>query len=469
MRWVLMALAAGWSMGGCEKAPSDDAESWSSSDGTESCDDSLQATGQFGLGTATFAINESEGSGFEFSTVHKIDIDRYEAGCISDISITLKQGGRGCNIDLEFSSTGSGNFALNRLTFTADSYCPNFSDDLEGVYATTETLPLSIDGLPRSVDMETGTEASVCIDDIDIQIAALGTVQLDGSGTERPFELTLQIAGDHTSVGSASAECEPSTTDEDDDTGAVADLDADADADEGAVDEYEGDAAGECRDDADNDRDGLFDCDDPGCVGSPDCDGGPGDDGGPPPDEGAGGDYDGGWDGGGEPPDDDWGPGGDGGGPPPDDGGGAPPDDDWGPGGDPGGDPGGVGGGPCSDPGDIEDCNGECYPGVWIGDSYCEDGSWGPDFNCSEFDWDGGDCSAPSGPGSCDSDDDCEDRCFDEGYDCVCDPAVAACVPGCDSAGECPAPFVCDTSGVSASGRTGICTPGGGDGPPGGP
>ena len=66
----------------------------------------------------------------------------------------------------------------------------------------------------------------------------------------------------------------------------------------------------------------------------------------------------------------------------------------------------------CSDPGDIEDCNGECYPGVWIGDSYCEDGSWGPDFNCSEFDWDGGDCDASSGgsgSGGSSSTDECVD------------------------------------------------------------
>ena len=34
---------------------------------------------------------------------------------------------------------------------------------------------------------------------------------------------------------------------------------------------YEGDDAGECSDEADNDRNGLFDCDDEGCAGSPAC------------------------------------------------------------------------------------------------------------------------------------------------------------------------------------------------------
>ena len=34
---------------------------------------------------------------------------------------------------------------------------------------------------------------------------------------------------------------------------------------------YEGDAEGECGDDADNDQDGLFDCEDDGCIGSDAC------------------------------------------------------------------------------------------------------------------------------------------------------------------------------------------------------
>jgi hypothetical protein len=37
--------------------------------------------------------------------------------------------------------------------------------------------------------------------------------------------------------------------------------------------DVEGDEAGECRDGADNDQNGYFDCQDNGCWGSPDCDG----------------------------------------------------------------------------------------------------------------------------------------------------------------------------------------------------
>ena len=43
------------------------------------------------------------------------------------------------------------------------------------------------------------------------------------------------------------------------------------DDDDSAEPPYEGDEPGECADGADNDQDGLFDCADPGCVGSPDC------------------------------------------------------------------------------------------------------------------------------------------------------------------------------------------------------
>ena len=85
----------------------------------------------------------------------------------------------------------------------------------------------------------------------------------------------------------------------------------------------------------------------------------------------------------------------------------------------------------------------------------------GGDFDGGEPPDDGG------GPGSCEADEDCTDRCFDEGYDCVCDPAPRACVPACNAAGECPSPFTCNTTAVSASGVSGICTPE--SGPPGGP
>ena len=47
--------------------------------------------------------------------------------------------------------------------------------------------------------------------------------------------------------------------------------------------------------------------------------------------------------------------------------------------------------------GEIPDCNGNCAPAAWIGDQYCDDGTynWNGNqiyFNCEEFECDGGDC-----------------------------------------------------------------------------
>jgi hypothetical protein len=49
-------------------------------------------------------------------------------------------------------------------------------------------------------------------------------------------------------------------------------------------------------------------------------------------------------------------------------------------------------------PGLIEDCNGICAPAGWLGDGFCDDGSYEYNgnpifFDCEEFDFDNGDCT----------------------------------------------------------------------------
>ena len=48
---------------------------------------------------------------------------------------------------------------------------------------------------------------------------------------------------------------------------------------------------------------------------------------------------------------------------------------------------------------EIEDCNNNCAPTSWLGDTYCDDGSYEYNgnqifFNCEEFNNDNGDCDA---------------------------------------------------------------------------
>jgi len=50
-------------------------------------------------------------------------------------------------------------------------------------------------------------------------------------------------------------------------------------------------------------------------------------------------------------------------------------------------------------PGLIEDCNGICAPAGWLGDGFCDDGSYEYNgnpifFNCEEFNFDNGDCES---------------------------------------------------------------------------
>lgn len=51
---------------------------------------------------------------------------------------------------------------------------------------------------------------------------------------------------------------------------------------------------------------------------------------------------------------------------------------------------------PCEGPFEVRDCNDACYPSTWIGDGNCDEGDpfpyGSPDFNCAEFEFDGGDC-----------------------------------------------------------------------------
>ncbi|MCH2140893.1 MAG: hypothetical protein MK100_07650, partial [Phycisphaerales bacterium] len=108
-------------------------------------------------------------------------------------------------------------------------------------------------------------------------------------------------------------------------------------------------------------------------------------------------------------------------------------------------------GGNCS-PGETLDCFGNCVPISWIGDGYCDDGSYQWDtnniyLNCEEFGWDGGDCppgDIPTEPGACCmAQEDCEGICEVLSYaDCMsaggvflgartsCLTATCECPPG---------------------------------------
>ena len=90
----------------------------------------------------------------------------------------------------------------------------------------------------------------------------------------------------------------------------------------------------------------------------------------------------------------------------------------------------------CPD-GYVEDCEieGQCVPASWIGDGFCDDGSWGAYLNCDAYDNDGGDC-------------DVADVCPEGTFDCLGDGTE--CIPAsyyCDGSDEfCNASWPADCS-----------------------
>lgn len=84
-------------------------------------------------------------------------------------------------------------------------------------------------------------------------------------------------------------------------------------------------------------------------------------------------------------------------------------------------------------PDEIEDCLGTCWPDSWVGDGWCDDGAmeaWGdPDFDCVDFDFDGGDCEGtePTGPCADSEVQDCSTVCWPDAWigDGWCDDGAA--------------------------------------------
>ncbi len=254
LAWVCLLAISGISCGD-EKEPDSGGE-WGEA---AVCTDGLQLTGQLTMADTVMPIRENRTGGLIFTTEHKIDVDLHEAGCISQVDLQIEQGGLGCRIALNFEVTESRGVVLSSLALTADSYCPEFDDALEGEYASSGATSLDVWGMPVEVEMETGTEERVCMDDLDLRFLATGVLQLVGTEVDRPFELDIELVGDHWSTGSTSADCSGSSVSGDDadvDAGGSAD-DADGDGDSDA------DAGGDPN--ADNDGDGFTvssDCDD---------------------------------------------------------------------------------------------------------------------------------------------------------------------------------------------------------------
>ncbi len=144
--------------------------------------------------------------------MHKTDVDPYEAGCVDTIGIRVQRDS-GCVLTMEFepvmdeeADDGSTLVFLSSLVFTADSLCPDFSDEAEGEYSEVVTTEPFVEGLPTQLELASGLDSTVCLSD-DIDLDFEGTLA-GPDGESHPFSLIFALRGDYWSTGNVDATCE---------------------------------------------------------------------------------------------------------------------------------------------------------------------------------------------------------------------------------------------------------------------
>ena len=183
--------------------------------GGETCDN---ATGQCIAGECGDGTPLIEGAlltdvtdvGFTQVTVtmsHKQDVDPWEDGCLTNVTVEL---GRrwGCTLYLVAggATTVNGGLRLTELRFQADSQCPGFSDDREGVFTDADDL-LDAELIPGVLSVPDENAPESCFG-TTIEVRLSGEIW--DPTQQRLLTLTgstLRITGEFTSLGSVTTPC----------------------------------------------------------------------------------------------------------------------------------------------------------------------------------------------------------------------------------------------------------------------
>ena len=185
--------------------------------GGETCDAGHCEIGQCGAGAPVVEgelVTDVTALSFDQVTVtmtHKQDIDPWEDGCIVDLVVDLGRG-QGCNLRAEASGawTAGGGLRVQALRFSADSQCPGFSDDREGVFLDIEDLGTAeiVPGT-RNVPGENAPESCFAT---TVTLRLAGTLHAEGTQDLVIAPSSLRVTGEFISLGSTSASCacEPS-------------------------------------------------------------------------------------------------------------------------------------------------------------------------------------------------------------------------------------------------------------------
>ena len=141
------------------------------------------------------------------SVSHKRDVDVYEDGCIVEVHIDLSRGD-GCHFEVTAAEKADpqGALIIQQMMLSADSQCPGFPDDKEGVYTVKGELVMG-DVAPGLAKVPDSNAAESCFHSV-ITVRLAGLIRNDASGSELNLaSSTLLVEGDFTSAGLMSASC----------------------------------------------------------------------------------------------------------------------------------------------------------------------------------------------------------------------------------------------------------------------
>jgi hypothetical protein len=159
------------------------------------------------LRTSEVPIDYSGGQ-VSVKSVHKVDVDAIEDGCVSQLELTVSLSRGQCPLRLVFQGKNGGFGGLSEVRLTADSACPGFLDAVEGLYTSPAGFaPWSYLG-PQQVSERMAS--SICLNPVwlgfpDKDLRLYRT-------SPSPAELTvnlkgLELRGELLSTGDANARC----------------------------------------------------------------------------------------------------------------------------------------------------------------------------------------------------------------------------------------------------------------------
>ena len=146
---------------------------------------------------------------------HKRDVDEWEDGCISAVTMVFKKG-PGCTLTVhaEESFNLDGLLVIQNLTFEADSQCPGFPDGVEGVYSDLSNMKIA--GVELGVTDVPGNDVPESCLNTTLKVHLEGILAEAGGDKElQVLPTQLVVDGDFLSTGdyTQTCPCQPSCAD----------------------------------------------------------------------------------------------------------------------------------------------------------------------------------------------------------------------------------------------------------------